>query len=872
MIEALPEKQMTVEEYLNTTDYSADPSYIPSDFALEFVSFIKLVNGGEAENKTPVIHYKMIDNFVSKDGRDTINMCHRGIAKALSLDTLLPTPDGWKTVAAIQPGDRIFGEDGMPANVLAKSDVFNKTMYRLVLADGRTLKVSEDHINTVIHHRQKRVDGRRVNYLDRRDLTTTELLQLPLTTSRNKTLKNPKGKENRVWLPLPAPVQYPEQSFPIDPYTLGLALGDGAMDRSTGYCRLHGHIDDLPLLLAEIPTPHSPMLVSKDNPNHGRSGLYGLGPALKALGLACHGDNKFVPAVYKQGSVEQRLAILQGLMDTDGTVYKNGCTSFTSNSYQLAQDVQELVWSLGGVASISPMDAAYRCNISLNLSLFRLPRKRERQHGKCLDRVPLVAIEEIPQEPSQCLMVDTKDHTFLAGKYVVTHNSTLKEYLILYLAVFGELPDFGKVPYALYVSDSIDNGIKKMRKSLEYRWNNSEFLRTYIPEIRFTDIRWEFLNSQGNSFVVSGYGAKTGVRGTRENGSRPVLALLDDLISDSDARSATVIADVEDTVYKAIDYALHPSKRKIIWSGTPFNAKDPLYKAVESGAWAVNVYPVCEQFPCSKEEFRGSWEDRFDYAYVKRQYEKAVLSGKVDTFNQELMLRIMSEEDRLIADHEIGWYKLDNVLRNRSRFNFYITTDFATSVKQSADYSVISVWAYNHNGDWLWVDGVCQRQTMDKNVDDLFRLAQMYRPQSVGIEVTGQQGGFIPWIQGEMLERNIYFSLASEGNSNQPGIRPNTNKLVRFNTMVPLFKMHKIFFPMEKKSSPEMQEMVSELSLASPGGFKSKHDDFIDTISMLSSMKAWKPSEEGTLVQDDNGMWTMEEEDTPDDRMASYIV
>jgi len=267
--------------------------------------------------------------------------------------------------------------------------------------------------------------------------------------------------------------------------------------------------------------------------------------------------------------------------------------------------------------------------------------------------------------------------------------STLKEYLILYIGLYGELPVFGKVPYALYVSDSIENGVKKMRKSLEYRWFNSDFLQEYIPTTKFTDVRWEFINKYGNSFVVSGYGAKTGVRGTRENGSRPVLALLDDLISDADARSATVIADVEDTVTKAIDYALHPQKRKIIWSGTPFNARDPLYKAVESGAWRVNVYPVCEKFPCTREEFRGSWEDRFDYDYVLKQYKKAIRQGKLASFNQELMLRIMSDEDRLIQDSDISWYKRRNLIKNRHLFNFYITTDFATSEKTAADYSVI---------------------------------------------------------------------------------------------------------------------------------------------------------------------------------------
>ncbi len=456
----------------------------------------------------------------------------------------------------------------------------------------------------------------------------------------------------------------------------------------------------------------------------------------------------------------------------------------------------------------------------------------------------------------------------------IAKTTVMGEYLFLYIATYGEIPGFGRVDLALYVSDSIENGVKNMRKNLEFRWENSDFLREYVPEIRFTDIRWEFKNADGKVFIVKGYGAKTGVRGAKEMGKRPQLAVLDDLISDEDARSATVIAAVEDTVYKAVDYALHPSKNMIIWSGTPFNAKDPLYKAVESGAWAVNVFPVCEQFPCTRDEFRGSWPDRFTFDYVKGQYENALKLGKVETFNQELMLRIMSEEDRMVQDGDIGWYKIDAVLRNKSRFNFYITTDFATSIKDKADFSVISVWAYNNVGDWLWVDGVCKRQLMDKNINDLFRLAQLYKPQQVGIEVTGQQGGFIKWIQEQMLERNIYFPLASEGNSNEPGIRPNTNKLVRFNTVVPLFKARKVFFPIERKTEPTIQEAINELSLVSVSGFRSKHDDFIDTISMLSSLNPWKPSEEAPMIETGkgDGMWELDVDPEPVDRMASYIV
>ena len=447
----------------------------------------------------------------------------------------------------------------------------------------------------------------------------------------------------------------------------------------------------------------------------------------------------------------------------------------------------------------------------------------------------------------------------------------LAEYLFLYIAVYGEITGFGKIELAIYVSDSIENGVKNMRRNLEFRYENSEFLRRYIPYTRFTDVRWEFKNTSGRILIVKGYGAKTGVRGAKELGRRIDLAVLDDLVSDEDARSATVIASIESTVNKAVNFALHPTRSKTIWSGTPFNSRDPLYKAVESGAWHVSVFPVCAEFPVVREDFKGAWPDRFDYDYVKEQYDFSKKQGRVADFNQELMLRIMSDDDRVIQDSDIVWYKRNNVLNNKGMFNFYITTDFATSEKTSADFSTIFVWAYNSNGDWLWVDGICKRQLMDENIKDLFRLAQMYKPQSVGIEVSGQQGGFIPWIQDQMMARNNYFSLASDQNQNKPGIRPNTNKMVRFMVMEPMFKLKKMWFPEEMKEDPVIVEIMNELSLISPDGMKSKHDDCNDNISMLSVMKAWKPSAESPKPDDvDNDL--CDDDSRSSGTLDSYIV
>ena len=886
--ELVLQEAMKVEEYLNQTDYSIDPSYVPSDFALRFVTFIKLVNGEQGEeNKTPIVHYRMLDTLTER-GTRICNLCHRGIAKttlmaeylflyiatygelpqlgavdlslyvsdsiengvknmrknleyrwensdflktyvpharftdirwefrnvdggvlivkgyggkALSLDSKLFTATGTTTMGQCQVGDRIYGPDGLLTTITYKSPVFHKPMYRIRLQDGRTLKVCEDHINSVVIN----TNPNNTICWEDVDLTTKELLLQPLTHSKRST-KNQGNTSTKaiVCIRNTEALQYPEQNFELDPYTLGLLLGDGSL-KADGSTVLHAHKDDMAFYLTQIPYEIGTVYRDKQNGTVDTASLkniYKQITALKLRGVAM--TKKYIPEQYFYGSVEQRFSLLAGLLDTDGTVSTTGRITFTSTSEALVRGVVRLVRSLGGTAvakyHIQRKQANYQDNHKVEIWLkdceraFRLPRKQQRvlQNAartrwlKKAEMVPVVAVEAIALEPSQCIAVDNTLRQFLANGYVRTHN--------------------------------------------------------------------------------------TGVRGAKELGKRPQLAVLDDLISDEDARSPTIISAIEDTIYKAVNYALHPKRNMIIWSGTPFNSKDPLYKAVESGAWTVNVFPVCERFPCEPAEFRGSWPDRFSYEYVKSQYDTALKLGKVDTFNQELMLRIMSDDDRSILDSDIVWYKHANVTNNPGLFNFYITTDFATSESQSADFSVISVWAYTSNGDWLWVDGVCKRQLMDRNVDDLFRLAQQYRPQQVGIEVTGQQGGFIAWIMDQMMVRNIYFPLASENNNGKPGVRPNTNKMVRFNTVLPWFKAKKVGFPQELRTNPAVAEAITELSLVSPGGFKSKHDDFIDTISMLSVLTPWKPSQDVVFTaKAGQDYWEMEEE--PEiERIQSYIV
>lgn len=441
--------------------------------------------------------------------------------------------------------------------------------------------------------------------------------------------------------------------------------------------------------------------------------------------------------------------------------------------------------------------------------------------------------------------------------------TALHEYMILYLATFGSIPSFGVVNVGMYISDTMENGVKSMRNNLEFRWSNSDFLQKYVPKARFTDIRWEFENLDGKKLAFRGFGATTGVRGFKEYGERPTWCGMDDLMSDKNAESPTITKDIKKIVYRAARQALHPKKRMILWTGTPFNKSDPLYEACGSGAWNTRVYPVCDKYPVPKNEFVGGWEDRFPYSFVANEHKKLSLSGEIQSFNQELMLRITSDEERLVRESDIIWYSRDKVLQNRQRYNFYITSDLATKDTTTSDFSVILVWAYSNNKDWLLVDGICKKQLMDANMRDLFRFAGVYRPLEVGIEINGQQGGFIQWIQNEMIDKNIFFSFAGKQRN---GIRRTGRKIDNFKLSVPLFAARKIWLPTELKDDPLVVELLEEIRYATQDEFKSKNDDVCDAISMLMEMEPYKPSAEGApeYVDSEGGKFAWFEEDDKD--------
>ena len=475
------------------------------------------------------------------------------------------------------------------------------------------------------------------------------------------------------------------------------------------------------------------------------------------------------------------------------------------------------------------------------------------------------------------------DKYFSKSKQIVVEafrgsaKSSLMEWFILYTAAMGELPGFGKVGFIAFIGDSMENGVKNTFRNISGKIDRSPFLQKFISITRKTDSELELKNVQGVELFLKGYGASTNIRGVRYKGLRPSVAILDDVTSTEAGSSETMLKTIEENFFKSVVPALHPTRFKIFYIATPVSENDLLHKLINSKEWSVHKFPICERFPCSKEDFVGAWEDRFPYEAVLAKYEMFKDLGQTQAFMQEYMMEVTDLSTLLVDEEDVQWFDPAVIAKHKSYYNYYISTDFATSSKKSADFSTIGVWAISSNNDWLLVDGQCKRQSMQENIEDLFRYVSKWKPLSVGIESSGQQGGFLSIIEEMKLQRNVWFQFAKKPGSREPGIRPTKDKLSRFVTGVqPKFKQGKVWFPRPElvkgsnfKLFELVEEMVAELSkLTMSGGVKLlKHDDALDLLNQLSEMETYAPSEEvqmETSVVHEDVIWTGMLEDSDD--------
>ncbi len=364
--------------------------------------------------------------------------------RQLCLETELPTPDrGFVKLKDLREGDRLFDENGNVCNVIKVHPIqYSPESYRVTFDDGTQIDACAEHLWKT-HTRYERKNGKTLGIRNTKELLNT------LTMS---------GESNHS-IPVCGPVHYPKQILDIDPYLLGLWLGDG--DR-------YGRIETADVevlagydhrLIASSVNHESNFGTSKSNSYR----VIGLTTALTKLGLVYNPGkklrdegrgyyNKRIPRQYLEASFEQRLDLLQGLMDADGCCDKDGRCEFVQcdDRKELIKDVQELIHSLGIKTSMYKKES-WRYNVKYQdkwslqfyttLPVFKLERKLQNIKIKLTksNKRFIKCIEPIDPKPMRCITVDSPSHLYLVTKsYIPTHNTAD-------CALFDEVQDMSDV-------------------------------------------------------------------------------------------------------------------------------------------------------------------------------------------------------------------------------------------------------------------------------------------------------------------------------------------------------------------------------------------------------------------------------------------
>ncbi len=366
--------------------------------------------------------------------------------RSQTLDSKVLTPDGWRAIGSLAVGDLVVGSDGHPTPVIGVYPQGVRDVYRLTAQDGASTLCCGEHLWTVT----TRGDVRR---------------------GRSRTLETQQmvgdlraAHYHRYQLPLVAPVELPEREVPLDPYALGLLLGDGCITLTSTPSFTTADpelVTALQSVLEGIELRHRGGMDHQLRHVHGGPGLAVRHPvttALRSVGLAgTRSSTKFVPEVYLQNSAAVRLAVLQGLLDSDGgPVTQRGRTcriEYSTVSPRLRDDVVHLVRSLGGVAYLRtrPVEGrrpgrakgrdvfhrqdAFIVDIRLpaGLAPFRLTRKRDAYdvNGGGRPMRFVHSIEPAGRAETVCIQVAAADSLYVTDDFLVTHNTLNDAFIVL---------------------------------------------------------------------------------------------------------------------------------------------------------------------------------------------------------------------------------------------------------------------------------------------------------------------------------------------------------------------------------------------------------------------------------------------------------
>jgi N-acetylmuramoyl-L-alanine amidase/LAGLIDADG-like domain len=373
--------------------------------------------------------------------------------KLLALDTLVPTPDGLLALCEIRVGATVFDERGEPCKVTATYDDLPERAWRIMFDDGLEVLAGGEHQWVTITRGQRKGYFRRDRPRDRHRGPRPDAY--PLDWARWGKVRNTDEIASGILasdgayqhtIPVACRLRLGERELAVDPYLLGVWLGDGG--ERDGVITAGFDPDDLMASDAEFIARQfirAGYELGAWQPRYGHRTLtlraLGFERQLRELGVL---GNKHAPQDYLVASADQRLALLQGLMDTDGSNSSGRGVEFTSKSEALADAVVWLASSLGQRVRKSKGEARlrgvsfgprYRVTWASTVPCFRIPRKAARLHGSgngSSKRLPsirsqsrqIVRCEPVPIQPMRCLTVDSPNSMYvITDRCLPTHNT-----------------------------------------------------------------------------------------------------------------------------------------------------------------------------------------------------------------------------------------------------------------------------------------------------------------------------------------------------------------------------------------------------------------------------------------------------------------
>jgi len=761
--------------------------------------------------------------------------------KHLGVDEVVPTPFGWTTIGAIRVGDKVFDENGRVCTVTALFARKEAELWAVEFDDGTRVITDDEHQWQTITWKE----GRRLS--DRRRKTTGEpnvdwpedWATTPWLSANRTTADMAATLGDKHLLPLHRGLDLDPATLPVDPWLLGYWLGNGTAVSGGITTGGWGEHQDCAFVLGQVRRAGYDAKPNIDEERHrGTMTPYGLVKDLRAAGVL---SNKHVPAVYLRASQAQRLALLAGLLDSDGTINEgvNGTCSavdFAVQDTALAFGVVELVRSLGAKPSMVERPAklngretgktVYRVTFTPPFQPFTLPRKAAKWKppaSKGRERVTRYVRSVRPlgvRGTVRCIAVDSPSRCFLVGEAMVpTHNSTITT-LWLVLWLLDTDPDL-RIVIISYNETYAASWGREAKRIID---KHQETLGWSVAPDSKANALWRVKGHQGGAMYI---GVGGGLGGWTVN-----WVINDDWVKNHEDGFNIETHEKnwtfhQSTVEQRIQHGVKEIVNMTRWSEADLVGKVTSHAPDE---WEVVALPAIaeDDDPLGRPVGQGLWLEKNPQSWYDKK--KASLSAFIwaGLYQQrpspegggilkKAHFRYFSEVNAFqTSDGMARWQLSTGEYVDPAACTRFGTADTASSTRTSADWTVVGAWAVTPAGDLLLFD-VARTRVEEDDLPGL--LSQfMFRNK-------------LPWlgVEATFATSDLAYQMGRMG-VRFHALKADQDKLQRALPLRTRLEQHRLHFLAGASWLADLEHEFLSFTGKSGGG----HDDIVDMCAYAS--------------------------------------